>query len=204
MISKQKALYELAGLELAQSSPTVQVKEVNENDAEMAQEDETSQEFDWQFEAIEETPMFEDEEMASEFISEADEQESSETAAAVIKIEKVQENEETAIENVFDFFEEIVGESDGEREEKYETAETEAESESQEMSVKLTSNRSEIIKNFFSGFSVTLAALNCPNLISPSTVKSCTSLLFVNIATKSFKAKFHSNDTHLRLICRRK
>lgn len=122
----------MAGLELAQSSPNSQVKEVND-DTEMTPEDETSQEFDWQFEAIEETPMFEDEEMASEFISEADEQESSEAAAAVIEIEKVQENEETAIQNVFDFFEEIVGDSDGEREEKYEAVETEAESESQEM-----------------------------------------------------------------------
>lgn len=135
LIAKQKALYELAGLDdahfLAPAKCLNESVDETEDDADMVQEDGNSQDFDIHFETIEDAPIFEDEEMEGEFISEdtaTEVEEEEQQAPAVIKIEKVQEaGEETLGSEAFDFFEEIVGEEDEVEESAYEMVETDGE-----------------------------------------------------------------------------
>lgn len=117
LIVKQKALYDLAGLAeehftlVKSSAPLPQDEDmVPEEEAE-----EPTQDYDWQFEAIEDAPMFEDEEIGDEFTSEDTAKAEDEQFEDVIKIEKIEQkdSEGTLEAGEFDYEEILAYESEG-------------------------------------------------------------------------------------------
>ena len=115
LIVKQKTLYALAGIDEDHfTNKSVPLEQMDDEDEDLVQEDDNSQDFDLNFETVED-PHFEDD-MEGEFINEdtAEPEEEAATAAeaAVIKIEKVQDGGEETLVADFDFFEEIVGDEE--------------------------------------------------------------------------------------------
>lgn len=115
LIVKQKTLYALAGIDEDHfTNKSVPLEQMDE-DEDLVQEDDNSQDFDLNFETVEDAH-FEDE-MEGEFINEdtaeAEEEATTAAEAAVIKIEKVQDGSEETLVTDFDFFEEIVGDEEG-------------------------------------------------------------------------------------------
>lgn len=179
MISKQRTLYELAGLEEAhfQTQPSICTITNLDDDADMVQEDE----YMVQYEAIEDAPMFEDD---GEFISE-DVEEEQEEPTAVIKIEKIHNKIELKEEalgssEVFDFFEEIVAESEGEEAENYEAVEDES---------------SELVSCDVCGIDLSKSHLSehCKVMHAPFNCKECNKKFQSKISLKRHAMETHSS-----------
>lgn len=124
LTAKQKALYELAGLDEATFSFKVEPTHCEEVDLEvdLNQEEENESEFEMEFEAVEQddedTTIFVEEQIEEQLGEEMEAVEAVDEAETIIRIEKVYEKEMEDTHKIemeedgsasFDFFEEIVG-----------------------------------------------------------------------------------------------
>lgn len=196
LISKQIALYELAGLEDATFNSKAEPQNCEELDA--IQEEENVSEFDMQFETVEQdedSTIFVEEQSIDEHMGE-DLEEMNEAAGTIIRIEKVFKKEPDNPDKIeleedgsasFDFFEEIVGVEESDDQKYYETSYFK-----EDMLVAFVFDSGSKITNFtLSGYLVTCAGSNSLKTISFNTLKSCTRRSSVLSAITSSKARYH-------------